>query len=155
MKSALTIMRLQPLHNGHKKIIDTMLTENERIILLIGSMNAKDEKNPYSFETRVQMVKTIYQKEISEQKLIVKGIKDINNPPKWVDYVKKHLPFDVSTYYCGTGQDADLFKENNFKIKLFCRKNLPVSGTQIRNKIKTNDLSWKQDVPHSIHFLIQ
>ena len=88
MTTALTIMRLQPFHNGHKKIIDTMLQENNQVILLIGSINKTDNKNPYSFEKRLKMVKKIYSDAIHSKKLIIKGIKDINNPPKWVDYVK-------------------------------------------------------------------
>ena len=91
MTTALTIMRLQPFHNGHKKIIDTMLKENKKVILLIGSMDLNDNKNPYSFHTRKQMIESVYLAEIKSNKLIVQGIKDINNPPKWVDYVKKQL----------------------------------------------------------------
>ncbi|MBO7244364.1 MAG: adenylyltransferase/cytidyltransferase family protein [Alphaproteobacteria bacterium] len=154
MTTALTIMRLQPFHNGHKKIIDTMLKENKKVILLIGSMDLNDNKNPYSFHTRKQMIESVYLAEIKSNKLIVQGIKDINNPPKWVDYVKKQLPLEASIYYCGYGQDADLFKEKGFKVKQFSRQDLPISGTLIREKIKINDPSWKQDVPPEIHFLI-
>ena len=154
MTTALTIMRLQPLHNGHKKIIDTMLQENNQVILLIGSINKKDNKNPYSFEKRLKMVKKIYSDAIHSKKLIVRGIKDINNPPKWVDYVKDtvHCPFDI--YYCGNGQDGDLFQKKGIKIKQFDRNILPISGTLIRKKIQLHDLSWKQDVPKAIHSLI-
>ncbi len=154
MTTALTIMRLQPFHNGHKKIIDTMLKENEKVILLIGSMDSKDEKNPYSFEKRFQMVEKIYLNEMKNNRLFVRGIKDIHNPPKWVDFVKKHLPFKATKYYCGTGQDAALFKTKGFETKEFFREVLPISGTKIRNKIKEGDPSWKQDVPKEIHSLI-
>ena len=154
MPNALTVMRLQPFHNGHKKIINAMLKENEKVILLIGSMDLINDKNPYSFETRLKMIQTIYPDDILSKKLIVLGIKDINNPPKWVNHVKKHLPFNADIYYCGTDQDANLFKKEGFKIKQFERKDLPICGTNIRKKIKLNDPTWKQDVPKEIHHLI-
>jgi cytidyltransferase-like protein len=154
MANALTIMRLQPLHNGHKKIIDQMLKENKKVILLIGSIDKNDKKNPYSFEQRKEMVYQIYFKEIQENKLFVKGIKDINNPPKWASFVKQQLPFETSVYYCGSDQDGHLFEKEGFSIKLFNREELPISGTNIRKKIADGSLDWKNDVPCQIHHLI-
>ena len=154
MLNALTIMRLQPFHKGHKMIIDQMLKENKKVLLLIGSINKTDEKNPYSFEQRKEMIHQIYFDEIQKGKLIVKGIKDINNPPKWVSFVKQHMPFEADTYYCGIDQDGYLFKKEGFKIKHFNRNKHPISGTSIRKKIKLNDPSWKHDVPKEIHHLI-
>ena len=38
-------MRLQPLHEGHKILINTMLKECDEAIVAIGSVNKKDKKN--------------------------------------------------------------------------------------------------------------
>lgn len=154
MKIGLAVMRLQPLHKGHKKIIDKMLQENEKAILFIGSKDLIDEKNPYSFKERVNMVTTLYKKQITNGTLIVQGINDIHNPPLWASYIKTHLPLPANRYYCGTGQDAPLFKKEGFIPVIINRQELNISGTQIRLKLKNNDQSWKQDIPPQIHHLI-
>ena len=99
MMIGFAVMRLQPLHKGHKKIIDLMLKENDKAILVIGSKDAQDE-NPYSFKERLKMVHQVYQKEIKKGKLLVLGINDIHNPPKWAQFIKTHLPLPATKYYC-------------------------------------------------------
>lgn len=154
MSIGLAIMRLQPLHLGHQKIIDTMLAENEKAILMIGSVGTFDEKNPYSYERRLNMVKALYQKEIDSGKLYVGGLKDIHNLPKWVGYVNEQLPFPADTYYCGEHQNDQQFREKGYKIHLFNRKEIDISATQIRAKMNANDPSWKDLVPTQIYHLL-
>lgn len=155
MTVGLTIMRLQPLHKGHQKIIDIMLDENKKVILMIGSIDVSDDKNPYSYEERLSMVQSVYGNEIKTKKLFIGGLKDIHNRPKWADYVTQQLPFRADNYYCGQEQDGELFQEKGYIIKSFNRNILPISGTQIRQKIKNGDISWQQDVSSKIHALIQ
>ena len=154
MTIAVAVMRLQPFHKGHQKIIDKMLYENEKAILFIGSKDTINEQNPYSFKERVEMVKTIYKDQIKKGRLIVQGINDIHNPPKWANYVKTHLPILAQRYYCGTGQDAPLFKKEGFIPVIINRNELNISGTNIRQKLKKKDPSWKDDIPSQIHHLI-
>ncbi|MBQ8251250.1 MAG: adenylyltransferase/cytidyltransferase family protein [Alphaproteobacteria bacterium] len=148
------VMRLQPFHKGHQKIIDLMLKENDKAILIIGSKDAQNEKNPYSFKERLTMVQQVYKNQIKKGKLIVMGINDIHNPPKWAQYIKTHLPLPATKYYCGTGQDAPLFKKEGFSTIIVNRHELKISGTDIRTKIKNNDTSWQEDIPQQIHNLI-
>lgn len=155
MTVGLTIMRLQPLHNGHINLINSMLDENEKSILMLGSVGVIDENNPYSYEERLEMVKTVYQKEMESGKLFVGGLKDIHNLPKWVDYVKSHLPFPADIYYCGIHQNAKQFAEKGFSIRLFDRPLGNLSGTLIRQKIRDHDSSWENDVPFEIIPLIK
>ncbi len=148
------VMRLQPFHKGHQKIIDLMLKENDKAILIIGSKDAQNEKNPYSFKERLTMVQQVYKNQIKKGQLIVMGINDIHNPPKWAQYIKTHLPLPATKYYCGTGQDAPLFKKEGFSTIIVNRHELKISGTDIRIKIKNNDTSWQEDIPQQIHNLI-
>ena len=154
MMIGFAVMRLQPLHKGHKKIIDLMLKENDKAILVIGSKDAQDEKNPYSFKERLKMVHQVYQEQIKKGELLVLGINDIHNPPKWAQFIKTHLPLPATKYYCGTGQDAPLFKKEGFSTIIINRCDLKISGTNIREKIKKNDISWQEDIPPQIHNLI-
>ncbi len=155
MNTGFTVMRLQPFHKGHQKIIDKMLKENSKAVLFIGSADTYNEKNPFSFKERLKMVKCIYKDEIKNKKLIVCAINDIHNPPLWANHVKSKLPIQANCYYCGTGQDAALFKREGFKTVKINRCKLKISGTEIRKKLKTGDSSWQNDVPSLIHHIIQ
>ena len=154
MTVGFTVMRLQPLHKGHVKVINTMLKNHSKAIVVIGSIQACDEKNPFSFADRIKMLKLVYPQEIQKNKLIIVGAKDIHNPPKWASYIKNLLPTKANCYYSGTGQDADLFEKEGFQTIQINRDELNISGTMIRNKIKKNE-NWQIDVPQNIHPLIQ
>lgn len=156
MSTALSVMRLQPLHKGHQKIIDAMLAENNHAYLFIGSANAQDEKNIFSFEQRKSMVEKLYQQEIQKGTLTVLPINDIHNPPKWVEHIMAQIQGDKPTrYYCGSGQDGALFAQKGFEIRSFDRNELNISATMIRDKISNNDSSWENDVPQEIIPFIQ
>ena len=155
MTVGLAIMRLQPLHKGHQQIIDAMLAENEKAVLMIGSVGVQDENNPYSYEERVAMIHALYHQEIKAGHLLVSGLEDIHNLPKWVDYVKSQLPIPADRYYCGVYQNAQQFREKGFAIREFDRDTIKVSGTEIRHKMQTGDISWQNDVPTSIALYLQ
>lgn len=155
MRVGLAIMRLQPLHKGHQQIIDAMLAENEKAVLMLGSVGVMDENNPYSYEERVAMIQTLYGKEIKAGRLLIGGLKDIHNLPKWVDYVKSNLPIPANRYYCGVQQNAQQFREKGFSIREFSRDKIKVSGTEIRQKMRMGDMSWTNDVPQEIVSLLQ
>ncbi len=151
MSTGLTIMRLQPMHNMHKKIIDTMLAENEKVILVIGSKDTLDERNPFTYEERFDMVRAVYQTEMESGRLIVKGVADIHNPPKWVQHIQEQVGLPFDKYYCGQNQDASLFKEKNIPVHEVTRPSVSLSATQIRHKMRQGDSSWQNDVPKPVY----
>ena len=52
------IGRFEPLHNGHVHIINKALQLADRLILLIGSPNvAPSPRNPWTYQTRVKMIR--------------------------------------------------------------------------------------------------
>ena len=154
MGVGLAVMRLQPLHRGHLKVINTMLTNHPKAIIVIGSIENFDDKNPFTFKDRLKMLELVYPQEIKNNKLIIIGAKDIHNPPKWASYIKTLLPIEATCYYSGTGQDAHLFEKEGFKTIQINRDELNISGTMVRNKIKKNE-NWQKDVPTEIHELIK
>ncbi len=154
MQTGLAVMRLQPLHNMHKHIIDTMLKENDCVILVIGSMNTIDERNPFTFTDRLNMVKAVYHSEIESGHLVVKGVADIHNPPKWVQHVQEQVGIPFNRYYCGQGQDGSLFKEKNITVCEVERPTESLCATQIRQKMKNGDSSWQNDVPPEVYTYI-
>lgn len=89
-KVALAVMRLQPLHNGHKLLIDTMLAEAQTAVVAIGSIQARNERNPFSYDQRVQMVRALYP---DADRVRVLGVADIGapTPRAWAEYVLKQI----------------------------------------------------------------
>ncbi len=150
MTVGLTIMRIQPLHNGHKYIINKMLAENEKGILVIGSIGVKDERNPFTYEERREMVEAVFAREIAEGRLMVCGVKDIHNPPKWVEYIQSQVPVPFDRYYYGFGQDGDLFKAKNIEVCEIPRTAEDISATGVREKIRTGNPAWKNEVPPEV-----
>lgn len=154
MTTGFAVMRLQPFHNGHKKIIDKMLQNHKKAIIVIGSIGIKDNKNPFSFEDRKKMIQLVYPNETSTGQLLIIGAKDIHNPPKWATYIQSLLPCKANCYYCGTGQDAQLFEAIGLKVNQTNREELNISGTSVRRKLKQNDF-WQNDIPQQLHKFIQ
>jgi len=83
-KTGLVIGRFQPFHNGHKYLIQKALENVEKIIIGIGSANANDENNPYSFEQRKKMLEEfISQEEIGDRVVKIFPSNDIADDDKW------------------------------------------------------------------------
>lgn len=93
---AVFIGRFQPLHFGHIDIINKMLDENELTIIVIGSKNKSDDRNPFSYETRQKFIKSIY----PSSNLIVVGLDDYNDNETWCNTLDKlildHIFFDIT-----------------------------------------------------------
>lgn len=79
------IGRFQPLHNGHINIIRQALDENEFVIVIIGSKNKNDDRNPFSYEIRKDFILS----SISDPKLVVDGLDDFGDYKKWCDELNK------------------------------------------------------------------
>ncbi|MDR2639619.1 MAG: hypothetical protein LBC09_07280 [Helicobacteraceae bacterium] len=113
-KVALAVMRLQPLHNGHKLLIDAMLSESATALIAIGSADKRDERNPFSFDDRKAMIEALYK---GETRLKVFGARDIGAASKrqWADFVLgeiKRLGLPAPTcYYAGDPKDGEWFAE--------------------------------------------
>ena len=85
------IGRFQPLHIGHKHVIDEALEQSSHVVVLVGSSNrSSDIRNPWSFEQRLQMFKKVYPYDISTGRLIVKPLGDtLYNDEAWTSNVQR------------------------------------------------------------------
>lgn len=93
---AIFIGRMQPLHNGHIKIINKAKEIADQVIILVGSSGSSvSMKNPFTYEQRAEMihacvddiiVKPIYDYSYNDQKW-VSGVRDAVNsvPTPWTD----------------------------------------------------------------------
>lgn len=121
-KRAMFIGRWQPFHNGHKWLINQKLSEGKPILIAVRDI-PPDEKNPFTTEQTVEMIQEVYR----EQDVEVVCIPDIEsvNYGRGVGYeVNEHVP------------------PQNIGF---------ISATNIRNNIKENNNSWRENVDSSIH----
>lgn len=53
--------RFQPLHNGHKAVIDRALEMAKEVVIVVGSsFQARSTKNPFTFEERKAIIKAVF-----------------------------------------------------------------------------------------------
>ena len=129
-KTALTIMRAQPFHLGHERIINQMLDESETVYVLIGSsQECRTDRNPFTYAERKQMIENVFGQ---TDRIVIKPIADLGDYSRWANYIVTNLGFTPDAYYCGNDQDRALFAAIGINTVEFDRDILPISATEIR-----------------------
>lgn len=151
-------------HLGHKQLFDFALDMSKRLYIIVGSAQERDTlRNPYSVETRIDVIRETYPG-MSSERLIIGGLNDMTNEldinTEWGKYVKAHV-------INKTGKFANLMVYGNdeFRSKWFDgddlidtsefvlpRSRIPISGTQIRGMLLLdNRQEWQKWTPDMIH----
>jgi len=125
-KRAMFIGRWQPLHKGHLWLVDQKLSEGKAILIAVRDI-PPDEKNPFTTEDTVKMIKMAY-KEQDVEVVIIPDIESVN-------------------YGRGVGYEINEFKPPE-DIGF-------VSATAIRKCIADGDDSWKEKVHPAIHTFVE
>lgn len=183
-KTALAMMRTQPLHKGHCWIINEMLQEAETVIIGLGSCDKTGTRsNPLSPDLRSEQIKNVYGTRVK-----CVHFRDLGATPDksdWIDHVLKklsdlNLP-DPTDYYTGSPADAIWYgqrfyhedvshgdpHENIFQIPPYetptyrkmhimdrASKVYPITATELRAFIELQSDQWKPWVPSVNHKLI-
>lgn len=173
MRTALAVMRTQPLHKGHCWIIAEMLQEAETVIVGLGSADkSATRSNPFTIEQRIKMINNVFGKRV---KCI--PFNDLGATPgkdDWVDYVlgkikQLNLP-DPTDYYTGSKADAIWYANRFYNASVSKRwgaehadrllhimdrdSNTFPPATEIRSFIELGSNDWKQYVPSVNHEFI-
>lgn len=170
-KHGITVMRCQPFHIGHERILDTMLAKCDMVTIILGSTNIKDTKNPWAFHDRKKMIKNIYGETAAWKKMQILGAPDIHDDLRWPkfileDIVKEHYVDqlemkdypEVDAYFAGSRFDSRWFEQEKLSIELIERtdQEFPyVSGTMIRDMGTMQDSRWKLYIHKTNHELVQ
>lgn len=149
--------RFQNVHKGHEQMIDIALELCEGVGIFIGSSNESGtNKNPYSYETRKDMLKTIYGDKISVFPLPDIGV---GNNAKWGDYVTENI---IKCF----GKMPDLFvsgkesrrsewfegEKSKFVAELLVPKTIDISASKIREFLVNDDFeNWKKFTNDKLH----
>lgn len=164
-RHGLAVMRAQPFHLGHKRIVDMMLDKCEQVTIALGSIQEfGTNKNPLSYETRLKMIENVYASTKDFSRVNIIGLFDINSPIDWAEYVldfirnnNSELP-KVDAYFSGSKEDASWYINAIENVEIVDRLdiNFPfVVGTTVRDMIRGKDGSWKKLISLENHKLIE
>jgi cytidyltransferase-like protein len=101
------IGRFQPLHNGHISIINEGLKKEDFMIIIIGSKNKKNDRNPFSYDIR----KNIITEYFGDKNYFVEGLDDYDDDYTWTKKLEEII--------------NQIILNNNFtncRLKLYCPK---------------------------------
>ena len=150
------IGRMQPVHNGHMQIIDSILEEVDEIIIGIGSAQLSHSiKNPFTAGERVVMInQALADRGINPSQYYIIPMQDINFNALWVSHVKMLTP-PFTKVYSGNNLVKQLFLEEGYEVRqppLYDR--LQLSGTEVRRRIIEGE-NWQELVPNATVNLIK
>lgn len=145
MTRAVFLGRFQPLHLGHKKVIEKYREEFEDLILGVGSSSKqRDEENPLSFEEREEMIKDCF------PDLEVIGLEDEERTEEgnriWSEKIAEKTDADV--LISGNELVQHLVEEHTSMEVVEPEMHDPdiYSGTEVRRRIRAGE-EWRYLVP--------
>ena len=139
-KTGLIIGRFQPFHRGHLYLIKQALKHVEKLIIGVGSSNIIDDKNPFNFKER----KNLIEGSLKKHKIInkIKKIVPIDDYPNdddfWLKELKKKTgPFNISF---GNNEWVNgILEARGIKVKRFpLYKRDIYEGKKIREEMKNS-----------------
>lgn len=143
MTTVLFIGRFQPMHKGHEKVIKELLDKYEKVIILIGSINKKDDKNPFKYEDRKKMIRKVLE---DYKNFEIFGIEDNPSNEEWTDYIKNNFKFDIVV--SGNDLVKELLRKFIVNEPNWYKRDI-MQSTIIRNLVNDKK-EWKHLVPKQI-----
>jgi len=125
-KRAVFIGRFQPFHYGHEWLVRQKLDQGIPVLVMVRDVEP-DEYNPFSTNETVNMVRVAFMGE-DVNVMIIPDIESVN-------------------WGRGVGYETNEFKPPE-DIKR-------ISATDIRDKIKAGDDSWKECVNSNVAFFLE
>ena len=168
-KVGVIIARLQPIHNGHLELIRQALNENDKVLLLVGSADKLNKRNPIPIQMRLDMALEAIAKEFPERidNIEVQPLDDLtdesDNSHDWGFYLYSKIVGitrspEFTIYYSDGFEIIMLwfppFITRNFvSFKLNARGTIAenISATKVRHMIMNgDDESLRRCVPDSV-----
>lgn len=116
-RTALAIMRTQPLHEGHVRIVRKMTSDYETVIVGLGSADkSRVPANPFTIDERIQMWDNVFANRV--RLVPLKDLGATSHTSEWCDYVLKKikglgLPAPTD-YFTGSMADAVWYRNRFF-----------------------------------------
>ncbi len=172
-KKGVFLSRMQPLHIGHLGMIDKALSENDRVLILIGSSNKRETiRNPLGIELRQEILKEALEERYSSEelkKIIIKELPDwsmetdFNSNLEWGRYLYYNIValIEQKNFSMYFSDDKEIienwFEEKKIRdrilLRIFEREEMfeAVSSTKIRNAFLNDDKEYiEKSVPKAV-----
>ena len=146
----LWVGRFQTLHSGHTDMINRAIELCDKVGIFVGSSNESGtSKNPFSYETREDMLKTVFGNEVFVFPLPDIGV---GNNSTWGDYVLKNVVdrFGEMPDLLVSGKEARRVSwfdsvDGASIAELYIPKTIEISATEMRDFLINDDCeSWKK-----------
>lgn len=143
--------RFQPIHIGHVEAIKHILSENDELIIVVGSAQYSHTfDNPFTAGERIEMVKMALEEAgIDLKRVFIIPVPDVGSHCIWVSHLKSLTP-SFQIVYTNNPLVTQLFKEAGYEVRpinMFRRDELV--ATRIR-KMMLEDGEWRVLVPKSV-----
>ncbi|MBU0615560.1 MAG: nicotinamide-nucleotide adenylyltransferase [Nanoarchaeota archaeon] len=143
----LFIGRFQPFHNGHLKVIKEALKEMKALQIVVAIPLRQTDKDPFSAEDRISMIKTALKDE-GIKKYDIVAVRDIPSDAEYVHHVREHTRIFNTVFVGDNKLNEKLFKEAGFKVVTSPRF-FNLDATHIRELMKKGQ-EWKDLVPKAV-----
>ena len=154
-KHGFCILRCQPFHIGHDRLINQMMKECEFGTVLIGSAQESGTySNPLPYFTRKKLIQNVWRKKEDYARLQIIPVKDTTTLP-WgfhvLETIKKELPERAKpdVVYVGDEREYLFFAPDVPHVEICSRttQDFPfLSGNMVRDMLKYRDERYKNFV---------
>ena len=156
MTRALFVGRFQPFHYGHLHAVESILKENDELLLVVGSAQMSHEPdNPFTAGERIEMINAALKAAgFNSKRYQIIPIPDAPAHRVWVSQVESQTPrFDV--VYSNQSLTRRLLIEAGYEVKrIEMHERGKFEATEIRRRmLKSED--WKDLVPPQVYKIVQ
>ena len=158
-KIGVILARLQPIHNGHIALIEKASSENDEVIVLIGSADKLNERNPIPFPIRFKLACDALS---HLNNVSIHGLDDLSteadNSHEWGFYLYSKIVSIINqsnfTIYYSDGFEIitswfpGFILRNNVSLSLLARGSVEkgISATRVRELIIGSNLEELEKV---------
>lgn len=168
-KVGVILARFQPIHNGHLELIKKAILENEEVLIIIGSVDKLNKRNPIPWMIRLKLVMAALDELITPEchkKVQVVELEDLSdesdNSHDWGFYLYSKVvswigQSDFTIYYSDgyeiiTSWFPGFVLRNNVSLSLLARNTMVdgISATQVRQLILSGSEKLESVVPKCV-----
>ena len=138
--TAIFLWRFQPFHIGHMSIVERILTDYGRLILVIGSAEKSGtDENPWTLQEREEIIRASIPLELQERMDII-WLDDAPDDDEWCENLK-HLTFNIEHWTLFTGNEwvRNICARHGIQTEWIDSYQIDISGTRIREMIQRGE----------------
>lgn len=158
MAVGVIIARIQPIHKGHLELIRQALNENDEVLLLVGSADKLNKRNPIPIAMRLELANKAIAEEFGDNanKVKIVPLNDLtdesDNSHDWGFYLYSHIVGATKspefTMYYSDGFEIIMQWFPNFITRDFVSFKINARGTIYNNlsATKVRQMILKEDI---------